>query len=169
MKNKLIIVINGKGGTGKDTLCNSLSAKYKIMNVSAIDPIKEIARKNGWRGEKSDKARLFLAELKRAFVNYNDLPTVYLKNKTEEFINGDANILFVHIREADQIESYKNAIHPHKCVTLLIKRAAVENNHVFGNPADDEVYNYSYDYVYENNLPLEESAAAFEKLVKTIF
>lgn len=168
MRNKLIVVINGKGGTGKDTLCNSLSGKYSIMNISAIDPIKEIARQHGWCGEKDDKARLFLAELKRAFINYNNLPTEYLKRKTEVFLNSSADMLFVHIREGDQIEQYKRAINPNRCVTLLIKRAIIDNNHWFGNAADDEVEHYAYDLIFENDLPIEESTAAFCSLIESI-
>ena len=39
---KLVIVINGKGGLGKDTLCESLRIDYRVTNISAITPIKEI-------------------------------------------------------------------------------------------------------------------------------
>lgn len=138
------------------------------MSISAIDPIKEIARQNGWRGEKDDKARLFLAELKRAFANYNNLPTEYLKKKTEEFLNSSSEMLFVHIREADQIDQYKRAIYPHQCVTLLIKRAIVDHYHRFGNAADDEVEHYRYDFVFENNLPIEESTAVFYAFITDI-
>ena len=168
MFNKLIVVINGKGGTGKDTLCNSMEEKYKIMNISAIEPIKDIARQHGWNGEKDDKSRRFLAELKRAFVNYNDLPTAYLKNKTDEFMEGDAEILFVHIREADQIEQYKQAISPNKCITLLVKRDAVDNRPLYGNSADDDVNNYEYDFSFENNLPIAESTAEFCRFLENI-
>lgn len=168
MLHKLIVVINGKGGTGKDTLCESLETAYKVMNVSAIDPIKEIARQHGWNGEKDDVSRRFLAELKRTFVNYNNLPTVYLKEKTEQFLSNSDDILFVHIREADQIEEYKAAIAPHKCVTLLIKRSAVDENHTFGNLADDEVENYDYDFTFANELPIGESSKAFRTFMEGI-
>lgn len=158
---KLIIIINGRGGTGKDTLCESVGKIYNIMNVSAIDPIKEIARMHGWNGEKDDKSRRFLAELKRTFVNYNNLPTMYLKKKTNEFFKSRAELMFVHIREADQIDEYKKEIYPNKCVTLLIKRADIDKNHRFGNSADDDVESYSYDFVFNNDLPIEESTELF--------
>lgn len=168
MASKVIIVVNGRGGVGKDTLCNSLQSKYQIMSTSAIDPIKAIARENGWNGEKDDKARLFLAELKRVFVKYNNLPTNYLCKVTDEFLNSANEILFVHIREADQIEQYKQAISPTKCVTILIKKDLIDKTHLFGNPADDEVDNYEYDYVFENNLSLEESIRNFHFLIEHI-
>ncbi|MBO5879339.1 MAG: hypothetical protein J6Q68_02150, partial [Clostridia bacterium] len=61
---KLVMVINGAGGVGKDTLCDFASAHFSVMNISSITPIKEIAAMCGWNGEKSDKARKFLSDLK---------------------------------------------------------------------------------------------------------
>ena len=168
MNRKEIIVINGKGGTGKDTLCKSLSEQHKVLVVSAIDPIKEIAKNYGWDGEKDDKARRFLADLKKAFVDYNNLPTEYLLNKTNSFINSDAEILFVHIREADQIDMYKEAILPMKCITLLVTREEIDQNHYYGNKADDDVFNYNYDYVFANNDSLVDSKKKFRSLINNI-
>jgi len=37
---KQIIIINGQGGVGKDTVCNILKKYYQIRIVSAIDKIK---------------------------------------------------------------------------------------------------------------------------------
>lgn len=169
MDNKKIIVINGKGGTGKDTLCNSLLGKYKLMNISAIDPIKEIARNYGWNGEKDDSSRRFLAELKKAFANYNDLPTKYLLIKTKEFLSSDAEILFVHIREADQINQYKEAIFPVQCITLLVTREEIDRKHHYGNTADDDVFNYTYDFIFENDASIAESREQFLSFIKNIF
>lgn len=52
---KCIIVINGAGGVGKDTLCDFASKYYKTMNVSSVDPIKEAAYILGWKGTKQLK------------------------------------------------------------------------------------------------------------------
>ncbi len=168
MQDKTIVVINGRGGVGKDTLCNSLRSNYAIMSISAIDPIKDIAYRTGWDGQKNDKSRLFLAELKRVYVAYNDLPTKYLCTKTSEFLDSKNDILFVHIREADQIEQYRRAIHPKECITILIKKDTIDRNHLFGNSADDGVEDYKYDYIFENNLPLEESVKCFHKFIEKI-
>ena len=96
--NKIVIIINGSGGVGKDTLCDIVGKHYSTMNVSSVDPIKEIASKNGWNGEKDSKSRKFLADLKKLFVDYNDLPQKYLFEKYNEFLANDNEILFVHIR-----------------------------------------------------------------------
>ena len=62
--NKVVIVINGAGGVGKDTLCELASLHFKVFNVSSITPIKEIASMCGWSGAKDDKSRKFLSDLK---------------------------------------------------------------------------------------------------------
>ena len=66
---KIVIIINGNGGAGKDTLCDFAGEVYDTMNISAITPIKEIAKANGWNGEKDAKSRKFLADLKQIFVS----------------------------------------------------------------------------------------------------
>ena len=49
---KVVIIINGHGGTGKDTLCGFAGKNYRTVNVSSAEPIKEIARRyGGWQGE----------------------------------------------------------------------------------------------------------------------
>ena len=40
---KVAIVINGGGGVGKDTLCDLAAKHFKTINISTIDPIKELA------------------------------------------------------------------------------------------------------------------------------
>ena len=62
---KTVIIINGSGGVGKDTLCEFAMKKYRCMNTSAITPVKEMAAMAGWRGEKTDAARKFLSDLKQ--------------------------------------------------------------------------------------------------------
>ena len=54
---KLVVVIDGAGGVGKDTLCAFAAKKYRVRNVSSADPIKTVARAGGWDGDKSDKSR----------------------------------------------------------------------------------------------------------------
>lgn len=57
--NKVAIVINGAGGVGKDTLCELAAKHFKVMNISSITPIKEIAALCGWDGTKITRQESF--------------------------------------------------------------------------------------------------------------
>ena len=61
---KNIIVINGTGGSGKDTFVEYVSKYAKVYNFSSVDKVKEIAKLIGWTGTKTDKDRKFLSDLK---------------------------------------------------------------------------------------------------------
>ena len=163
---KLVIIINGSGGVGKDTICEIVGKHYNTINISSIDPIKKIAIDNGWNGEKSEKTRKFLADLKQLFVEFNDLPQKYLMEKYQEFLKNDKEILFVHIREAKEIIKFKNKVRG-KCVTLLI-RGRDNIKREWNNLADDDVENYKYDFCYDNNKRLEEVEDDFLLFFKQI-
>lgn len=162
--NKLVMVINGRGGVGKDALCAALTKEFKVINRSSVDPIKEIARAYGWQGEKTPKARKFLADLKQVFIAYNDLPTVYLTQQYESFMQSDAQVLCVHIREASEIQKFVAQI-PTKCITMLIRRPD-PSGVPYGNAADDQVENFAYDHIFDNVLPLEDSGKAFCQVIR---
>ena len=159
---KTAIIINGKGGVEKDTLCDFISKHYNTRKVSSITPILTIAKAGGWNGSKDDKSRKLLSDLKHLFTNYNDLSLAYLKSQTEEFLLTSDEILFIHMREPEEIAKYiKYATEKQLiCKTLLIKRDTMEHK-VYGNDADDMVNYYPYDAVYYNNQPLSRAEDDF--------
>lgn len=164
--NKLVVVINGKGGAGKDTLCRFVSNHYKVLNVSSIDPIKELARFIGWDGTKDNSARKLLSDLKKIATDYNDFPTRYLLEKYEQFLSNDDEIMFVHIREKEQIAHFVASVNQ-QAVTLLIRRSDLGG--VYGNVSDDNVEDYAYDYIYQNDLPLAQAEDDFMRFFDTIY
>jgi hypothetical protein len=152
---KLVIVINGKGGVGKDTFCKTAAQFYPVRTVSAITPVKVIARQCGWDGEKDLKARRFLASLKRLLAEYNGYPNFYLERRYQEFLEDEKQlILFVHIREADQIQDFLRRVDGKKA-TLLIRSKHLGQN-TYGNAADDEAEAFDYDYEFHNDCDLEQ-------------
>ncbi len=161
-KNKIVIVINGKGGVGKDTLCDIIIKHYKARKISSITPILKIARENGWDGTKTPKSRKFLSDLKRAFVEFNNLPNTYLVEEQKSFLKSDDDILFVHIRESDQISEFLDSIKG-SCIStsLLIKRTNPDEPALLGNVSDDNVEDYTYEYTYNNTKSIEEAEADF--------
>ena len=153
-KDKLIIIINGKGGSGKDTCVEFVQDAYPklVFNVSTIDPIKRAAMKIGWAGAKTDKDRKFLADLKQLSTEYNDYCTQYILDQIEIFKVTNQKFMFIHCREPEnirKIESYLTCC-PIRYETLLIKRTETEN-HTYGNTSDDNVDDYSYNYTFYNN------------------
>ncbi len=163
---KLVIIINGKGGVGKDTLCGFAAKAYKVKNVSAITPIKEIARQNGWKGEKDAKSRKLLADLKRVFIEYNDLPCRYLCEEYNDFLKSDEEIMFVHIRETEEIKKFREKVRI-PCITLLITRKQMQDIS-WGNESDDNVIHYDYDFEYHNDGELKEAEKDFISFIKHI-
>ncbi|MBP3436678.1 MAG: hypothetical protein J6K61_02080 [Clostridia bacterium] len=166
---KTVIVINGSGGVGKDTLCEFAARHYRTKNVSSITPIKEIASLCGWRGEKNDKARKFLADLKSLTVAYNDFPTRWIVEEYKRFLEGDEELMFVHIREGAEISKFVKATEG-KAKTLLIRggKRFRRNKTGYGNSADDDVEKYRYDYVFYNDHPLERTEAIFVSFLEKI-
>ena len=170
MSLKKVIVINGRGGCGKDTLCDFTAERYKVRNVSSITPIKELATQAGWDGNKDPKSRKMLADLKQLFVEYNDLCNNYVVGQVKEFAACDEEIMFVHIRECDEIRKFMSScsgISGVTCVSLLVRRTTDGyGKELLGNSADDDVEKMTYDFVYENNKTLEELPEDFDIFLK---
>ena len=165
--NKAVIVINGAGGVGKDTLCDMASKHFKVYNISSVDPIKEVASFFGWRGEKTDKARKFLADLKALSVEYNDFPTVWGKERYLEFLKSEDEVMFFHIREPIEIKKFVEATDG-AAKTLLIRGGKRMTKSHYGNAADDMVEGYDYDYYFVNENGFDEAERDFAALVEKI-
>ena len=105
MNKKLIVVINGPAGVGKDTMIEEYAKRTKnsVYNYSTIDYFKEVAKKDfGWSGIKDEKGRRLLSEIKRISVEYNDFPTELAMKKIRilsEIEYKNDVVMFVHIRE----------------------------------------------------------------------
>lgn len=164
---KAVIVINGAGGVGKDTLCDLAEKHLKIRNISTITPIKELARMCGWNGSKDDKSRKFLADMKQLTVAYNDFPTNWALNIFREFLTTDEQILFVHIREPEEIAKFVKATDGFAKALLVRGGDRMRKSH-YGNAADDCVENYSYDYYFVNDKTLPEAERDFCALLGEI-
>ena len=164
-KSKIVIIINGRGGVGKDALCDLAAKHYEVMNVSSITPVKTIAEICGWDGTKDAKSRKFLSDLKRVLTDFNDFPTNYLFSCYQAFLKGNSDIMFAHIREGSEIEKFRNLVVGCPCLTLLVRRNQGEE---WGNSSDDEVENFSYDLEFSNNGTLEEAERKFVLLLESV-
>lgn len=149
---KNIIIINGTGGAGKDTFVGYCSEVGKVLNISTVDRVKEAAKiLVGWNGEKDEVSRKLLVDLKRLSIDYNDAPTKYVMEMAEKFKNSEDNLMFIHIREIQEIEKTKQLLN---AKTLLITNPRVKL--ITSNDSDGKVNEYKYDYYIENDGTLED-------------
>lgn len=167
---KHIFIINGSGGVGKDTFVklvseelNSIMKKlHTVTNFSSVDKIKELAKEIGWKGEKSERDRKFLSDLKVLTSDYCDMPFQSMKEKVRIFrMDMENQILFLHIREPKEI---KRAVHEFGAKTILVKRNSIKQ--IISNTADKNVFHYTYDFIIENNGTIEELREKAKKFVQ---
>ncbi len=158
-----IVVINGTGGSGKDTFVEYAKQYGKVVNFSSIDVIKKIAKLIGWNGTKTEKDRKFLSDLKKLTTEYNDLAFESIKRAVEEFRNSDNEVMFIHIREPEEIARACKTFH---AKSLLIKRIGLDN--ITSNDSDANVDCYEYDFIIENITldHLEQDAKNFIETLK---
>ena len=163
--NKQIFIINGSGGVGKDSFIDMvnfaesriLNKHIKIGNYSSVSKVKEIAKIIGWTGAKTERDRKFLSDLKLLTTEYNNMPLNDMKEYADYFLNvpkDDARILFLHIREPEEIAKAVNEFKEYNVKTILVKRDSVK--HITSNMADENVYNYNYDIVINNSGTIED-------------
>ena len=154
----IVVVINGVGGSGKDTFVQIIKDKLKsidnpspfandkisiVKNISTIDTVRIAARFLGCDVyEKDDKCRKFLSELKKLSGKYYDTP--YQKCR-KSIYNGEYKVCFVHCREPEEIQRFVDEF---GAITVLVRRPDI---HVPDNASDMGVENYKYDYYVDND------------------
>lgn len=159
--NKQVFIINGSGGVGKDSFVeevrNQADISTKVDNYSSVSKVKEVAKIIGWNGAKTEKDRKFLSDLKLLTTEYNDMPLNDMKRFANSVMNDDVDIskiLFLHIREPEEIAKAVNEFKEYNAKTILVKRDSVK--HITSNMADENVYNYNYNIVINNNGTIED-------------
>ena len=184
-----VIIINGKPQSGKDTFCKYAQGycdddeSANTLIISSVDPLKEMLTQLGWDGTKTDKIRDMLMDMKQLWIQNQDGPTMFLFNNILEFhkaCTGEDNIVFVHIREPEEIKKLVNALTGFESmgidvISLLVIRKGGEdtpNQPAETRRSDDEalINSYGYDVTINNDedlIKLQELAAEFvDKLLE---
>ena len=184
-----VVIINGKPQSGKDTFCKYAQGycdddeSANTLIISSVDPLKDMLTQLGWDGTKTDKIRDMLMDMKQLWVQNQDGPTMFLFNNILEFhkaCTGEDNIVFVHIREPEEIKKLVNALTGFESmgidvISLLVIRESGEgtpNQPAETRRSDDEalINSYEYDVTINNDedlIKLQELAAEFvDKLLE---
>ena len=184
-----VVIINGKPQSGKDTFCKYAQGycnddeSANTLIISSVDPLKEMLTQLGWDGTKTDKIRDMLMDMKQLWIQNQDGPTMFLFNNILEFhkaCTGEDNIVFVHIREPEEIKKLVNALTGFESmgidvISLLVIRKGGEdtpNQPAETRRSDDEalINSYGYDVTINNDedlIKLQELAAEFvDKLLE---
>lgn len=157
---KVVFVINGRGGAGKDTLISGASRIFAVENISSIDPVRRAAALIGWNGKKDRKGRKLLSDLKAALTAYDNSPENSVLRRLRAFLSSGKKALFVHIREPEAIESFKEkAGVPVR--TVLVRTHPKE----LGNASDDRAEEYGYDIIIDNSGPLWQAQRDFNRML----
>lgn len=169
--NKKIFIINGKGGSGKDTFVENVNKYVPTDNYSSIESIKQVAELLGWDGGKSDKDRKFLSDLKKLSSDYNDMPYTDILHYISYFLTSMYNedeLLFVHIREPKEIEKVRSFYENNG---IYINTIYIHNNRLinktYHNDADDNVVNYKYDYYVDNSGSIDDLDKEVREFIKS--
>lgn len=157
-----VIVVNGRPESGKTTFEKLCKKNFPNVHItSTVTFVKDIATICGWNGDKTLKNRKFLSDLKDLLTEWNDVPYKKIKEYVDNLNELEGNhYLFVDCREPKEIDKIKNRLN---ATTVLVRRYESEKKQV-SNHADDDVFNYDYDYTLLNNYSishLEDAAIKF--------
>jgi len=164
-KQQAVIIINGRAGVGKDSLIDFAKDYFTVRSLSSVLKIKEAALMAGWSGEYDNRGRQLLADIKMALVKYDPMIIAnWLRDEHNKFKAVEQDVMFVHIREADEIDKFKQLV-PH-AKAVLITRKSVQNIAV--DTSENTLGDYKWDFVFKNDDALAKSGKAFVKLIDTI-
>jgi hypothetical protein len=147
----IVIILNGYPGSGKDELIKMAHTQYKCIQHSTIDVCKHMALECGWLGEKDDKSRRMLSDLKKWYVDYfdgvyrdfTDTVLTYQRNTYYDFF-------FTVSREGKEIQRIRDwcVDYSIRCNYIFMDR---DTKRDFGNDSDNNIDEDSIPNIYFNN------------------
>lgn len=165
-----VIIVNGMPESGKTTMQEICSKKLKDLGwnciiKSSIDWVKDIATYAGWNGEKTDKNRKFLSDLKKVLTDWDDAILKHLIDEVNYYhYQGDNTVMFIDIREPIEIAKARKEMN---ATTLMIRRPIVEGN-TYSNSSDMGVFDYEYDEIIWNIGDLKNLEEECDKFIRLI-
>ena len=144
-----VIVINGMATSGKSTfvkLCQQINPQ--VVELSTVDSVKRIALSAGWDGEKDERGRKFLNDIKTAMDEYDSLSW---KSVDRDIHLDSERIYFINAREPEDIQYFVNKYGATTVLMVNYRVMPITSNH-----ADARVNDYNYDYKIVNSGDLDD-------------
>jgi len=164
-KQQAVIIMNGRAGVGKDSLMDFARDYYTVRNISSVLRVKEYALAMGWDGEYDNRGRQFLADIKMALVKYDPMViTSWLFDEYRKFKSVEQDVMFIHIREADEIDKFKSLV-PHAKAILVTRKTGLD---VAVDTSESTLNSYRWDYVFANDEALDVTGKKFVELIDKI-
>ena len=164
-----IVVLNGKGMSGKYTFAEQLASLCKTKIYSTIDYIKKIAADYfDWNNVKDFKGRKLLSDLKLASMSYNDKPYNDMVNAILDAQNNNYDLFVCMIRDIPEIEKLCADERFSNTVSTVIVSSDKTKNVDYGNVADDSVFDFIYDYYVYNNGTIQDLHDSAINLIKDL-
>lgn len=147
-----IFIVNGYMESGKgafeEFVGKNLNGKVGVTSMVAY--VKQIAEKLGWNGQKDEKSRKFLCDLKDLLDDWDDSPFATTCMMVEQMKNDDVKCCFIDSRTPSDIQRLKERL---GAKTIFVRRGIKQN---YTNHADNNVELYTYDIEIDNTGTLEE-------------
>lgn len=167
-----LYVCNGHPQVGK-TYFMDYCKKYiglTCLCFSTIDPMKHLLEEVGWDGEKTQKARKALSEMKKILTEFNDYPFQISLKTAKDFAKSIENLgigyneseitVFIDCREPSEIKKFHDA----GARAILITRPNMDSEHQdYSNDSDKNVNDFKYDIIIHN----DGSKSDFEKKIRS--
>lgn len=152
-----VIMINGYPRCGKDTFMEISKKHYKTKIHSTIDTPKDICTKLGWNGEKDDKSRAMLVDLKKWWVKYLDGSFTELTENIKNTYNDGYDFFITTSREGEEIHRLKTWCDHNNIPFVYVFINRDECIRDYGNTSDNQVRSHQIpDIEIDNNSTLEE-------------
>lgn len=173
-----VVIINGVQESGKDSFINfvqsycNMDECANVLNLSSVDPIKDVLESFGWNGEKTEEVRDIIASIKKIWINAQNGPTMFMMNNILEWHKqglGEDNIVFCHVREPEEIDKLKRAISGMESMgieimTMLVVRGDTMVTRHRGADDYSTIIQHSYNKIIYNDgdiFELDEKAREF--------
>ena len=165
-----VVIVNGMPESGKTTfqeICRRKLNDYNWNTVikSSVEFVKKVATYCGWNGEKTDKNRKFLSDLKRVLTDWDDAVIKDIINDVNVYHYSGLNfVIFIDIREPEEIEKAKKVFN---AISLIVRRPQVECN-TWSNSSDMKVFECDYDHIIWNDSDLTQLEAEADKFIDSL-